>query len=121
MFLWQVRFALTSSPIFSRADTATDSERFYNSVLDLFDDVEEKVEVNDLIAWWNRYNISFCSNRLTDKLVFYLARCFPIIHQHNVQFAKTVPWLGSRQDDPKQVQLPLSMLILEVDICVYLC
>ncbi len=52
---WQVRFALTSSPVFSRTDTVTDSERFYNTVLDLFDDVEEQEEVNGLLTWWNRY------------------------------------------------------------------
>jgi hypothetical protein len=46
---------LTSSPIFSRTDTVTDSETFYSSILDLFDDVEEQGEVKDLIAWWNRY------------------------------------------------------------------
>ena len=32
----------------------TDSERFYNSVLDLFDDIDEQEEVRDLIVWWNR-------------------------------------------------------------------
>lgn len=52
--LIQVRFALSSSPVFSRTDTATDSERFYNSVLDLFDDVDEQEEVNELVVWWNR-------------------------------------------------------------------
>ncbi|KAG2741807.1 hypothetical protein P692DRAFT_20751236, partial [Suillus brevipes Sb2] len=31
----QIRFALTSSPVFSRTDTVTDSERFYSSVLDI--------------------------------------------------------------------------------------
>src|ERR1700691_4872362 len=36
----QVRFALSSSPVFSRTDTVTDSERFYTSTLDLFDDIE---------------------------------------------------------------------------------
>jgi hypothetical protein len=40
--------------VFSRSDTATDSERFYNSILDLFDDSDEQEEVNDLVAWWNR-------------------------------------------------------------------
>jgi hypothetical protein len=50
----KVRFALTSSPVFSRSDTATDSERFYNSVLDLFEDSKELGEVNDLLVWWNR-------------------------------------------------------------------
>jgi hypothetical protein len=53
--LSQVRFALTSSPVFSRTDTATDSEHFYNSILDLFNNTDEQDEVNDLIAWWNRY------------------------------------------------------------------
>jgi hypothetical protein len=32
----------------------TDSERFYNSVLELFDDIDEKEEVDDLLVWWNR-------------------------------------------------------------------
>jgi hypothetical protein len=50
----QVRFSLSSSPVFSRTDTATDSERFYNSVLDLFEDADEREEVNSLIMWWNR-------------------------------------------------------------------
>ena len=50
----QVRFALSSSPVFSRTDLATDSERFYNSILDLFDDPDEQEEVTDLVAWWNR-------------------------------------------------------------------
>jgi hypothetical protein len=36
-------------------DTAMDSKRFYNSILDLFNDTDEQDEVNDLIAWWNRY------------------------------------------------------------------
>jgi hypothetical protein len=52
--LTQVRFALTSSPVFSRTDTVTDSETFYSSVLELLDDPNEQEEVNDLLAWWNR-------------------------------------------------------------------
>jgi hypothetical protein len=32
--------------VFSRSDTATDSERFYNSVLELFDDGDEQAEVD---------------------------------------------------------------------------
>jgi hypothetical protein len=31
----------------------TDSERFYNSILDIFEDLEEKQEVDDLAVWWN--------------------------------------------------------------------
>jgi hypothetical protein len=50
----QVRFALSSSPVFSRTDTVTDSETFYNSVLGLLEDVEEKEEVDKLLTWWNR-------------------------------------------------------------------
>jgi hypothetical protein len=56
--MMQVRFALSSSPVFSRTDTVTDSERFYTTVLDLFDDIEEQVEVNDLETWWNRYGLA---------------------------------------------------------------
>jgi len=50
----QVRFALTSSAVFSRTDTATDSECFYTSVLEYFDDADEQTEVDDLLAWWNQ-------------------------------------------------------------------
>ncbi|KAF8067037.1 hypothetical protein FPV67DRAFT_1417472 [Lyophyllum atratum] len=50
----QVRFALSSSPIFSRTDLTTDSERFYNTILDLFEDPDEKQEVDMLLNWWNR-------------------------------------------------------------------
>jgi hypothetical protein len=57
--IFQVRFALTSSPVFSRTDTATDSERFYNSILDLFEDPNEQADLHELLLWWNRYAMSF--------------------------------------------------------------
>jgi hypothetical protein len=50
----QVRFALSSSPVFSQTDTTTDSEHFYTSVLELFKDIEEKEEVNNPLVWWNQ-------------------------------------------------------------------
>ena len=50
-----MRFALTSSPVFSRTDTVTDTERFYTSILELLEDPYEKQEVHDLYVWWNRY------------------------------------------------------------------
>ena len=50
----QTRFALTSTQVFSQTDHVTDSERFYNSVLELLDDPEEKEEVDQLTVWWNR-------------------------------------------------------------------
>lgn len=49
----QLRFALSSSSVFCRSDTSTDSERFYETVLDFLDDVEEKEEVDELLNWWN--------------------------------------------------------------------
>ncbi|KIJ58978.1 hypothetical protein HYDPIDRAFT_118906 [Hydnomerulius pinastri MD-312] len=48
------RFSLTSAQVFSRTDLVTDSERFYNSILELLDDPEEKDEVDQLLIWWNR-------------------------------------------------------------------
>ncbi|KAG1898245.1 uncharacterized protein F5891DRAFT_1129640 [Suillus fuscotomentosus] len=47
-------FTLTSSPVFSHTDMVTDSERFYNSILEVFEDLDEKQEVDDLVVWWNR-------------------------------------------------------------------
>jgi hypothetical protein len=67
--LIQVRFALSSSPVFSRTDTSTDSETFYNSMLDLFYDVHEKDEVDALLAWWNRYeHVPLQSDYLTKSI-----------------------------------------------------
>jgi len=49
---------LSLSPVFSRTNTTTNSERFYFTVLDLLEDIEEQVEVNELLAWWNRYELT---------------------------------------------------------------
>lgn len=50
----QARFALSSSPVLSRSDTVTDSERFYNTILDLLMDPDEVNEVDALLTWWNQ-------------------------------------------------------------------
>ncbi|KAH6871255.1 hypothetical protein BKA70DRAFT_1379457 [Coprinopsis sp. MPI-PUGE-AT-0042] len=44
----QVRFALSSTATFSRNDAITDSEKFYNSLITLLEDPEERNEVNKL-------------------------------------------------------------------------
>ena len=43
-----------STQTFSRSDLATDSEQFYNSILELLEDPDEKDEVDQLMGWWNR-------------------------------------------------------------------
>ncbi|KAF6744232.1 hypothetical protein DFP72DRAFT_826256 [Ephemerocybe angulata] len=50
----QVRFGLSACPAFSRSDRVTDSEYFYNLVVELLEDPEEEAEVADLLVWWNR-------------------------------------------------------------------
>ncbi|RDB19259.1 hypothetical protein Hypma_013703 [Hypsizygus marmoreus] len=50
----QARFALSSSSVFSRTDNVTDSERFYNSLLEFLEENEEQQNVNALLVWWNR-------------------------------------------------------------------
>lgn len=54
----KVRFALSSSSVFLRTDTTTDSEMFYHSLLDLLEDPEECQEVDELLTWWNRYAVT---------------------------------------------------------------
>jgi len=49
----QLRFSLSSSSVFCRSDTSTDSERFYDTVLEFLDHPEEKEDVNELLNWWN--------------------------------------------------------------------
>jgi hypothetical protein len=50
---YKVRFSLSSSPVFSKSDTVTDSERFYTTILDLLEDPDEEKEVDDLLGWWD--------------------------------------------------------------------
>ncbi|KAF8219237.1 hypothetical protein L208DRAFT_1342013 [Tricholoma matsutake] len=49
----KICFALSSSSVFCRSDTLTDSERFYESVLDFLDDPEEQDKVADLLNWYH--------------------------------------------------------------------
>ena len=50
----QVRFALSSSSVFSKSDLVTDSERFYLSVLEELESEEAQEDWNTLKDWWNR-------------------------------------------------------------------
>ena len=67
-FLMQACFSLTSAQVFSRTDHVTDSERFYNSILELLEDPEERDEVNQLMTWWNRYVRNSFESTLTNIL-----------------------------------------------------
>lgn len=58
----QLRFALSSASVFCRTDKETDSESFYTSVLEVFEDPEEQDEVRDLMQWWNRQIFPSFSN-----------------------------------------------------------
>ncbi|KAH6904737.1 hypothetical protein BKA70DRAFT_1109017 [Coprinopsis sp. MPI-PUGE-AT-0042] len=59
----QVRFALSSSPTFSRTDLVTDSERFYGSVIEAFSAREYQEKVRTLLAWWDAQNFPVYNNR----------------------------------------------------------
>ena len=60
----QVRFALSSSPVFSRIDMETDSAHFYNSMLEFLDDPDEQKEVDQLLKFWNRYVVLLSINKM---------------------------------------------------------
>lgn len=49
-----VRFSLTSAGSFSRTDGVTDSERFYNTLLEFLECPEEAEQVKDLLEWWDK-------------------------------------------------------------------
>ncbi|KAH6896068.1 hypothetical protein BKA70DRAFT_1438761 [Coprinopsis sp. MPI-PUGE-AT-0042] len=59
----QVRFALSSSPTFSRTDLVTDSERFYGSVIEGFTEPLYHVQVNLLLSWWDAQIFPVYSDR----------------------------------------------------------
>ncbi|TEB34872.1 hypothetical protein FA13DRAFT_1625138, partial [Coprinellus micaceus] len=50
----QVRFALSSSAVFSRTGPVTGSEFFYNLIIDLFQEEQEQSEVKDLTRRWKQ-------------------------------------------------------------------
>jgi hypothetical protein len=37
----------------------TDSENFYQTILDLLEDPDESEEVADLMTWWSRFVMQF--------------------------------------------------------------
>lgn len=51
----KTRFALSSQQTFARTDYITETERFYNTIMELLEDPNELTEVNELLLWWNRY------------------------------------------------------------------
>jgi hypothetical protein len=88
----KVRFAISSSSVFSRTDTTTDSETFYHSLLDLFEDPEESKEVDDLLTWWNRYFLLLFVISLRLMHCYVPAKCFPLPLPLNDLSAPTVPY-----------------------------
>ena len=83
----QLRFALSSTSVFRRSDTSTDSERFYESVLDFLDDQQEKDEVDHLLNWWNWCVFSNLSSLLVGLPNIPLgSQVFPsyVRHEHGV-------------------------------------
>ncbi|KAF8840532.1 hypothetical protein BDN67DRAFT_980964 [Paxillus ammoniavirescens] len=50
----QARFALNSAQVFSCIDLITNSEHFYNSILELLNNPDERDKVDQLMGWWNR-------------------------------------------------------------------
>jgi hypothetical protein len=90
----QARFALSSSAVFTRSDTVTDSERFYNSILDLLEDRDEVKEVDDLLAWWNRLVIPVHLFLLIFLMIS--VKSFPIMLNHPVLCPEIALWPKSR-------------------------
>ncbi|KAG2113776.1 uncharacterized protein F5147DRAFT_571027 [Suillus discolor] len=76
----QVRFSLSSSSVFSRTDTVTDSKNFYHSILDLLEDPDESEEVTDLMTWWTRFVTSSAS---ISKLTLVIVGFFQILLRHS--------------------------------------
>ena len=88
----QTRFALSSSAVFSRTDTVTDSERFYNSILEYFEDIDEQDEVRELLIWWNQsvFMISYSVYSRFAYMVPYAGKSFLLIPRRIVFLLRTV-------------------------------
>jgi hypothetical protein len=108
----KVRFALSSSSVFSRTDTTTDSETFYHSLLDLLEDPEEVKEVDELLTWWNRYFLSSftMSLRLIINIATYAAKFFPPLLLPRELSVLIAPYPRSDNDALPSNKLQIPML-----------
>ncbi|KAL4075226.1 hypothetical protein V8B97DRAFT_2022238 [Scleroderma yunnanense] len=66
--------------VFLCMDTVMDSEQFYNLLLELFEDPDEKQQVNELLVWWNRkifpaYSTAQCPPMRNSTLARIQERC----------------------------------------------
>ena len=106
---------LMFTQVFSCTDLVMDSEHFYNSILKLLNDQDEKSEVDQLMVWWNQCVIFEITDlslmKATNKYFCYI----PILNTfcpktaHSLGFARNA-WSTRRG---KQVQLmSLSDMIL---------
>ena len=68
---------LCSSPVFLGMDTIMGSETFYNTVLNLFKDIEEREEVNDLQTWWNRSVFNWLPSTYVQLIIYTHSQIFP--------------------------------------------
>ena len=50
----QLRFALSSAGAFSKSDVNADVQGFYGTIYRLLSSPDEKVNVKQLLRWWNR-------------------------------------------------------------------
>jgi len=88
---FQACFALTSAQVFSCTDLITDLEHFYNSIMELLNDMEEKGEVDQLMAWWNQWVIYVMIVILLTKTT---ARYFLCTLMSNTFHLRAVHFLG---------------------------
>ena len=106
----KVRFALMSTQIFSRTDLITDSERFYNSILELLEDPDEKDKVDQLIGWWNRYVLSCVFDIEIDETT---DRSFLYIRKMNGCRPKIVFWREFARNELRK----LLQLLMKLNSC----
>ena len=108
--------------MFSKTDTVTDSETFYNSILDFLEESDEQEEVSHLLTWWNRYVISL--GLFNIYLIYVIDRSSLAILRHDLPLPKTVLWPGSERSARRSKQSP-SIRRIRLDIawkkCVYIC
>ena len=106
----KVRFALMSTQIFLWTDLIMDSEQFYNSILELLEDPDEKDEVDQLIGWWNRYVLSCVFDIEIDETT---DRSFLYIRKMNGCRPKIVFWREFARNELRK----LLQLLMKLNSC----
>ena len=88
-----------------QTNLVTDSEHFYNSILELLDNPDKMEEVNQLLTWWNQYVLYSTTFRLHSS---WTSQIFPLYADTERAPSKNSPLARIRAKQVEQRELAVA-------------